>query len=177
VKNNRTTLSSILIIIAFVAIYFFGDRLGLTNQNGPSPSPSQQTSSQQTGSSNQASESSSTTSSSTTSSSTTSSNTIDDSLVMQNIKVYDLDGNLAYEGDVDLAPVFDRIERGERDSHDNDGSVFSNREGSLPKKPKGYYHEYVVPSLRSVGPQRLILVENGEAYYTSDHYDTFTQVR
>jgi ribonuclease T1 len=169
VKNNRTTLSSVLIIIAFVAIYFFGDRLGLTNQNGPSPSPSQQTTSQQTDSSNQASESSS----------TTSSNTIDDSLVMQNIKVYDLDGNLAYEGNVDLAPVFDRIERGERDSHDNDGSVFSNREGSLPKKPKGYYHEYVVrtPDLRSVGPQRLILGKNGEAYYTPDHYDTFTQVR
>jgi ribonuclease T1 len=169
VKNNRTTLSSVLIVIVFVAIYFFGDRLGLTNQNGPNPSPSQQTSSQQTGSSNQASESSN----------TISSNTIDNSLVMQNIKVYDLDGNLAYEGDVDLAPVFDRIERSERDSHDNDGSVFSNREGSLPKKPKGYYHEYVVrtPGLRSVGPQRLILGENGEAYYTPDHYDTFTQVR
>jgi ribonuclease T1 len=168
-KNNRTTLSSVLIIIAFVAVYLFGDRLGLPNQNGPSPSPSQQTTS-----SNQTNESSNTTSSSTTSSST-----IDDSLVMQNIKIYDLDGNLAYEGDVDLALVFDRIERGERDSHGNDGSVFSNREGSLPKKPKGYYHEYVVrtPGLDSVGPQRLILGENGEAYYTPDHYDTFTQVR
>ena len=98
---------------------------------------------------------------------------------MRDVKVYDLDGDLAYEGDIDLAPVFERIANGERDPHDNDGSVFSNREGLLPKKERGYYREYVVrtPEMRSVGPQRLILGENGEAYYTSDHYESFTQVR
>ena len=75
--------------------------------------------------------------------------------------------------------MFDRIERGESDPHDNDGSVFQNREGLLPDQPRGYYREYVVrtPGLSSVGPQRLILGENGEAYYTSDHYESFTQVR
>ena len=152
-KNNRSTLSTIILILAFVGIYLFGDRLGLGNTSS-SPPPS-----------------------STQSSSTTQNQ--DASLVMRDVKIYDLDGDLAYEGDIDLFPVFDRIERGESDPHDNDGSVFQNREGLLPDQPRGYYREYVVrtPGLSSVGPQRLILGENGEAYYTSDHYESFTQVR
>jgi ribonuclease T1 len=153
-KNNRSTLSTVILILAFVGIYLFGDRFGLGDNSSSPPQSSTQSSSN-------------------------TSQTRDDSLVMRDVKVYDLDGNLAYEGDIDLAPVLERIERGERDSHDNDGSVFSNREGLLPQKPRGYYHEYVVrtPGMRSVGPQRLILGENGEAYYTSDHYESFTQVR
>lgn len=151
-KKSSNMIRIVLLIAAAAAIYFFGDSLGLSNSN-----------------------SSTTTQSSTQSSSTTQ----NDSLIMQDIEVYDLDGDLVYKGDVDLAPVLARIERGERDSHDNDGSVFGNYEGLLPKKPKGYYREYVVrtPGLRSVGPQRLILGENGEAYYTSDHYESFTRVR
>jgi ribonuclease T1 len=158
-KNNRSTLSTVILILAFVGIYLFGDRLGLGNNSPTPPLPSSNQSSTQSSSNIPQSQ--------------------DNSLIMRDVKVYDLEGDLAYEGDIDLAPVFDRIERGERDSHDNDGSVFSNREGLLPQKPKGYYHEYVVrtPGMSSVGPQRLILGENGEAYYTSDHYDTFTQVR
>jgi ribonuclease T1 len=153
-KNSRSTLSTVILILVFVGIYLFGDRLGLGN-NGSSPPPP----------------------SSTQSSSTTQNQ--DDSLVMRDVKIYDLDGDLAYEGDIDLVLVLDRIERGESDSHDNDGSVFQNREGLLPDKPSGYYREYVVrtPGLSSVGPQRLILGENGEAYYTADHYESFTQVR
>jgi ribonuclease T1 len=145
-KNNSNMMRTILIIVAALAIYFFGDRLGLTNS-------STQTSS--------------------------SSTTQDNSLIMQDVQVYDQDGDLVYEGDMDLAPVLARIERGERDSHDNDGSVFGNYEGLLPQKPKGYYREYVVrtPGLNSVGPQRLILGEDGQVYYTSDHYESFTQVR
>ena len=148
-------MRTVLIIVAALAIYFFGDQLGLNNQN---TSTSTQT---------------------TTTSSSTVTTSQDESLIMQDVQVYDLGGNLAYQGDVDLAPVLDRIERGESDPHDNDGSVFGNYEGLLPKKPQGYYHEYVVrtPGLRSVGPQRLILGENGEAYYTPDHYESFTQVR
>jgi ribonuclease T1 len=154
-KNTRN--NSLIVIVLILAVIFLRDRIDLSQVLGrQSSAPTTQTSQTPSTSSTQ-----------------------DDSLLMRDVKVYDLDGNLAYEGDVDLAPVFERIERGERDSHDNDGSVFSNREGSLPKKAKGYYHEYVVrtPGMRSVGPQRLILGENGEAYYTADHYDSFTQVR
>jgi ribonuclease T1 len=164
-KNTRN--NSLLVIVLIFTVIFLPDRINLDQLLSGQPStPTVQTT--QTPSSNQPSGNNSSTQSSQ-----------DDTLVMKNIQVYDLDGNLAYEGDMDLAPVFDRIERGESDPHDNDGSVFSNREGSLPKQSKGYYHEYVVrtPGMKSVGPQRLILGGNGEAYYTPDHYDTFTQVR
>lgn len=100
------------------------------------------------------------------------------SLVVNDVKIYDLDGKLAYQGDMDLTPVLARIERGERDSHDNDGSVFGNREKLLPIEDRGYYHEYVVrtPDMRGVGPQRLIIGEDGEVYYTPDHYESFIKV-
>ena len=47
---------------------------------------------------------------------------------------------------VDLGPTLDRISRGERFPHRNDGSIFRNREGRLPSKPDGYYREYVHPT-------------------------------
>jgi filamentous hemagglutinin len=100
-------------------------------------------------------------------------------LIVNNVRVYDLNGRLAYQGDVDLKPVLERIARGERDPHSNDGTPFSNREGQLPRQPRGYYTEYVVrtPGLSSVGPQRIILGKGGEIYYTPDHYATFVRVR
>ncbi|MGL4612220.1 MAG: ribonuclease domain-containing protein [Trueperaceae bacterium] len=177
--NGRT----LLIAVAAVAIYFFGDQLGLTsNTSSPSSESSSQTSSSSTNQTNDTNESTIDTSSNDDNPSTSeSSSTVagDDSLVMRDVNIYDLDGNLAYEGDIDLAPVFDRIARGERDEHDNDGSVFSNRESLLPDQPRGYYREYVVrtPGMRSVGPQRLVIGEEGVAFYTADHYDSFTQVR
>jgi filamentous hemagglutinin len=102
-----------------------------------------------------------------------------DALIVRDVSIYDVDGDLAYAGDVDLAPTLDRIERGESDPHDNDGAVFQNREGLLPAQDRGYYHEYVVrtPGLDAVGPQRLILGAEGEVYYTPDHYATFTRIR
>ncbi len=109
---------------------------------------------------------------------TTASQSIED-LVIHDVSIYDVDGNLAYQGDIDLAPTLDRIARGESDPHANDGAVFQNREGLLPKHANGYYHEYVVrtPGLDAVGPQRLILGDGGEVYYTPDHYATFTRIR
>lgn len=76
---------------------------------------------------------------------------------------------------VDLKPTLDRIAAGRRDRHRNDGAVFHNRSGSLPKRPGGYYREYVVrtPGVSGPGPQRLVVGEQGEIYYTPDHYETF----
>lgn len=159
-KNTRN--GSLIVIVLILAAIFFRDQINLDQLlGGGSSTPPTQTTSTTPDTSAQPPSSQ------------------DASLVMRDVKIYDLDGNLAYEGDIDLAPVFDRIERGESDPHDNDGSVFGNREGLLPKKERGYYHEYVVrtPGMKSVGPQRLILSANGEAYYTPDHYETFTQVR
>ncbi|MEO8627271.1 MAG: ribonuclease domain-containing protein [Betaproteobacteria bacterium] len=53
-----------------------------------------------------------------------------------------------------------------------DGSVFSNRERRLPRKPYGYYHEYTVPTpgSRDRAARRIISGQPGELYYTYDHY-------
>jgi ribonuclease T1 len=102
------------------------------------------------------------------------------SLIVKNQTIYGLDGRIAYQGDIDLRPVFDRIQNGQRDNHRNDGVVHRNREGKLPRQSDPeYYREYVVrtPGLRSVGPQRLIIGKGGEAYYTPDHYQSFIRVK
>lgn len=84
-------------------------------------------------------------------------------------------GRAVFSGRVDLGPTLDRIARGEKYPHRNDGSVFGNREGRLPKKPRDWYREYVVPTPgeKGPGPQRIILGRDGEAFYTPDHYRTF----
>lgn len=59
-----------------------------------------------------------------------------------------------------------------------DGTVFGNRENSLPREPSGYYHEYTVPTPRSAdrGARRLVTGAERELYYTGDHYRTFVAV-
>jgi ribonuclease T1 len=59
-----------------------------------------------------------------------------------------------------------------------DGVVFGNREGQLPKQPRGYYREYTVraPGVRDRGPRRIVAGKNGERYYTDDHYRTFMRI-
>ena len=72
-----------------------------------------------------------------------------------------------------------RIEAGEKLSRfGHDGITFENREKRLPHKPKGYYHEYVHPTtgVSGPGPQRVILGEEGEIWFTHDHYRTFKRV-
>lgn len=82
-------------------------------------------------------------------------------------------------GTVDLRPTLQRIAAGQRDSHPNDGTVYRNLSRALPQHPSGYYREFVVPTqgLRGPGPQRLILGDGGEIYYTYDHYQTFIPIR
>lgn len=101
------------------------------------------------------------------------------SIIVHNMTIKDQRGRVAYRGDVDLTPTFDRIARGERHTHRNDGGIFKNLEGRLPKKPSGYYREYVhpTPGDDGPGPQRVVMGADGEAYYTPDHYRTFHKVR
>jgi ribonuclease T1 len=56
-----------------------------------------------------------------------------------------------------------------------DGVVFNNFERDLPEHQRGYYHEYTVitPGMNNRGIRRIISGENGEYYYTADHYQTF----
>jgi filamentous hemagglutinin len=99
--------------------------------------------------------------------------------IVRQVTIKDLDGEVAYQGDVDLTPTLVRIERGERHPHRNDGGTFRNLEGRLPRKSTGYYKEYVhpTPGLDGPGPQRVVLGAEGELYYTHDHYRTFKKLR
>jgi ribonuclease T1 len=64
-----------------------------------------------------------------------------------------------------------------------DGSVFGNRERSLPREPRGHYHEYTVrtPGARDRGARRIVCGGNpptrpNACFYTDDHYSTFRQI-
>ena len=64
------------------------------------------------------------------------------------------------------------------------GRGFHNEEKRLPQKDKQgtgvTYQEWDVnPKVQGVnrGPERLITGSDGSAYYTSDHYRTFTKIR
>ena len=58
---------------------------------------------------------------------------------------------------------------------ERDGITFQNRERLLPSKPRGYYREYTVitPGENDRGARRIIAGEEGELYYTDDHYESF----
>ena len=75
----------------------------------------------------------------------------------------------------DLGPTLDRIRNGVRFPHRNDGSIFQNREGLLPTKPAGYWKEYVhpTPGGRGPGAQRIVIGQNGEMFFTPNHYRIF----
>lgn len=70
------------------------------------------------------------------------------------------------------------VDRGGPFPYAQDGTVFSNREGLLPKRPSGYYREYTVttPGSPDRGARRLIVGRAGDVYYTNDHYESFRQV-
>jgi ribonuclease T1 len=68
-----------------------------------------------------------------------------------------------------------------------DGTVFGNREGHLPRKARGYYSEYTVPTpgSRDRGARRIVAgrgatgspATSGEYWYTEDHYNSFRRIR
>ena len=62
--------------------------------------------------------------------------------------------------------------------YSKDGAVFGNRERLLPRKPRGYYREFTVPTPGSHnrGSRRLIAGRGGEYYYTDDHYRRFKRI-
>lgn len=72
------------------------------------------------------------------------------------------------------------IERGGPFPYRKDGTTFFNREGLLPKKARGYYREYTVPTpgARDRGARRI--VTGGDPpevfFYTADHYRSFRRM-
>ena len=64
-----------------------------------------------------------------------------------------------------------------------DGVVFGNRERELPRKPRGFYHEYTVPTpgSRDRGARRIVCGGNPPSnpetcFYTGDHYASFQRI-
>jgi ribonuclease T1 len=68
-------------------------------------------------------------------------------------------------------------------AYERDGAPFGNREGLLPPKPRGYYHEYTVrtPGSRDRGARRIVCggekASLAECYYSDDHYQSFKSIR
>ena len=79
--------------------------------------------------------------------------------------------------------TLDRIRSGGPFPYPRDGVVFGNRERILPAQPRGYYHEYTVPTpgARTRGARRIVCGGNPamltECYYSDDHYQTFRRIR
>jgi ribonuclease T1 len=79
------------------------------------------------------------------------------------------------------------IQQGGPFPYRKDGAVFGNRERLLPRRPRGYYTEYTVPTpgSRDRGARRIVAGKgtsgdpstSGEYYYTDDHYQSFRRIR
>ncbi|MEV7990486.1 ribonuclease domain-containing protein [Streptomyces sp. NPDC086077] len=75
--------------------------------------------------------------------------------------------------------TLDLIEQGGPFPYPQDGTTFQNREGILPSRSTGYYHEYTVetPGSDTRGARRIVTgEEHQEDYYTADHYASFDLV-
>ncbi len=74
--------------------------------------------------------------------------------------------------------TLDLIDKGGPFPYSKDGSTFANQERLLPQRPRGYYREYTVPTpgSRDRGARRLVTGQEGDIYYTADHYESFRQV-
>lgn len=72
------------------------------------------------------------------------------------------------------------IDRGGPYPYAKDGVVFRNAEGLLPRRDRGFYHEYTVrtPGSRDRGARRIITGDGTRwFFYTADHYATFARIR
>lgn len=70
------------------------------------------------------------------------------------------------------------IDEGGPYPYEKDGSVFGNYEDRLPRKARGHYREYTVPTpgARDRGARRIVAGTDDERYYTDDHYESFKAV-
>jgi ribonuclease T1 len=92
--------------------------------------------------------------------------------------------------DVSLASLSPEAQRTDQLIHSGgpfpfsrDGVVFGNYEKRLPREPRGYYHEYTVPTpgARNRGARRIICggnapTEPDACFYTEDHYNSFHRI-
>lgn len=75
----------------------------------------------------------------------------------------------------EAADTVDLIEQGGPYPYPQDDEVFQNREGILPDCADDYYREYTVetPGSPDRGARRFVVGQDGEFFYTDDHYESF----
>ena len=79
--------------------------------------------------------------------------------------------------------VHESIRTGGPFRYSKDGTVFGNRERTLPGRPRGYYLEYTVPTPGAADRGARRIVCGGQpsrpevCYYTADHYTTFRRIQ
>ena len=79
---------------------------------------------------------------------------------------------------VQARQVLRLIDAGGPFAYPQDGTVFGNAERLLPSHPRGWYHEYTVPTPGSPdrGARRIVAGQDGVRYYTADHYESFVRI-
>jgi ribonuclease T1 len=90
---------------------------------------------------------------------------------MQEVNIQDLS--------VEANDVLDKINSNFCFTNRKDGSTYYNLEGLLPVVSIcDYYKEYTVPTPNTVGRGkcRLVIGDQGETYYTDDHYISFKRI-
>jgi ribonuclease T1 len=77
--------------------------------------------------------------------------------------------------------TLDLIGRGGPFPYRRDGIIFNNFEQRLPLEPRGYYHEYTVPTPGSHDRGARRIITGGAPpvvfYYTGDHYRSFREIQ
>ena len=78
----------------------------------------------------------------------------------------------------EAAETVELIDAGGPFPEDEDGGTFGNREDLLPDEQMGYYAEYTVPTPGSEdrGARRIVAGDDGELYWTEDHYRSFERI-
>ncbi|HET7784271.1 MULTISPECIES: ribonuclease domain-containing protein [Micrococcaceae] len=74
--------------------------------------------------------------------------------------------------------VLELIRAGGPYRYSQDGQAFGNFERLLPRRDRGYYREYTVPTPGESdrGARRIVAGADGEKYYTDDHYESFRYI-
>jgi ribonuclease T1 len=79
--------------------------------------------------------------------------------------------------------VLAKVRTGGPFRYERDGVTFGNREKLLPASPRGYYHEYTVPTpgAKNRGARRIVCggpkTTPDACFYTGDHYQSFARIR
>lgn len=92
--------------------------------------------------------------------------------------VTDLPTLVVAELPVEAVATLRLIKQGGPFPYAQDGAVFQNREGKLPSRPAGSYHEYTVrtPGSPDRGARRIVSGSDGALFWTTDHYRSFREI-